>query len=114
MPTFRCNYSSGKTVNISLVFSVAMSQITPWMRGVELNDLHSRSDHIPTLESERHLFYFDLNHRFLLFFFASHNQRVRYEPPLVTISLFVPILQCTTCFLIFPQELLNFITLRLF
>lgn len=94
------------------------------VKGDELPDvlgfthgLHSKYDRVDA-EFERHLFYFDLNHCFFVVFF--------FTPPTISAwvmihrllsFLCVPILQCTTfrgVSLIFPLELLNFISLRHF
>lgn len=76
--------------------------------------LDSRYDRVGSA-FERHLFYLDLNHR--LPPLPSHDEHVGADPPFAIIPLFVPILQCTTFrgfSLIFPLQLLNFVTLRRF
>lgn len=95
------------------------SDLSLCVKGVELPDVFdftygpdSKYDRVDA-EFERHLFYSDLNHP--IFSSPSHDQDVGDDRLLAIISLFVPILQCTTfrgASLISPLELLNFISLK--
>lgn len=96
---FRC-----RTVGLLSVWSLLVGE--SWM-------MCWRSDEIPTWDFERHLFYFDLNHS-LLFSPPSISVWVMSHLLLSFPSSCQPFGAQLSFFLIFPPELLDFITLRYF